>query len=165
MEKHPFGSFVPKKARYLLLGSFTGKQTYDWFYGTKRNQFWLIIEKVYDVKLNNKLEKQVLFTKLNLAITDIILSCERKENSNLDNNLVNIAFNTQAIKKILRENKIKKIFFTSRFVEKLFLKQFKETVKQYPEIKLVTLPSPSPRYAKMKIEEKIKRYKALLSEL
>src|SRR3989344_1823075 len=132
-EKHPFGSFVPKNARYLILGSFTARQavsgnekeSYDWFYTTKRNQFWPILEGVYNRKFQNKKDKQELFTRLKIAITDIILQCERKANNNLDMNLTNIVFNTNAIYKILHENKIESIFFSSRFVEKLFKKHFK----------------------------------------
>lgn len=164
-ETHPFGNFVPPNTQYLFLGTFTGRQTYDWFYGTKRNQFWPILEEVYELKLPSKNEKQELFTKLGLAITDIIFSCERKANNNTDSNLINIVFNTEAIINILRNNKIKTIYFSSRFAGHLFAKQFKHLIKQYPEIKLITLPSPSPRYAAMSKSEKITRYKELLPKL
>lgn len=72
IEIHPFGNFVPQNARYLILGSFTGKQEdgYDWFYCSKRNQFWPILEVVYGIKLQNKTEKQKLFNRLGVAITD-----------------------------------------------------------------------------------------------
>lgn len=172
IETHPFGNFVPANTRYLILGSFTGKRTedsikngYDWFYGTKRNQFWPIMEEVYGLSLKTKIEKQNLFTKLGIAITDIILSCGRKSNSNLDVNLTNIVFNTQTIIDILEKNHIKTIFFTSRFVEKLFKRHFKNILPQYPEIKFVALPSPSPRYAVMSRQEKIERYKNVLPKL
>ena len=156
VEIHPFGSFVPKNARYLILGSFTGKQSYDWFYGTKRNQFWRIMEGVYGLKLDNKKAKQDLFTKLGIAITDIIYQCERRKGTNLDANLINIVYNTKAIEEILEKNKIDKIYFSSRFVETKFRKLFKTKVE------LITLPSPSPRYARMGFGEKIKRYRELL---
>jgi len=29
IETHPFGSFVPPDARYIICGSFTGKEAYD----------------------------------------------------------------------------------------------------------------------------------------
>lgn len=171
-ETHPFGDFVPKDTEYLILGSFTGKRTeedvkngYDWFYGTKRNQFWKIMEAAYEIDLKTKIDKQNLFTKLKIAITDIIISCERKGNSNLDMNLTNIVLNTDAINNILEKNIINKVFFSSRFVEKLFKKQFKDVIKKYSEIELVTLPSPSPRYAVMSKLEKIKTYKHLLPKL
>ena len=164
IEKHPYGNFVPIKARYLLLGSFVAKPVdgYDWFYGTKRNQFWPILEVVYKVSLKTKKDQQKLFTKLRMAITDIILKCEREKNSNLDVNLKKIVFNTKAIQGILVDNKIEKIYFTSRFVEKLFRKEFKKLIHINPEIELLTLPSPSPRYAQMTKEQKISKYKKLL---
>jgi hypothetical protein len=59
IETHAFGNFIPLDAKYLILGSFTGKEamrknpasdnSYDWFYGTKRNQFWSILESVYKI--------------------------------------------------------------------------------------------------------------------
>lgn len=168
IEKHPFGVFVPLETEYFLLGSFTGKimdDSYDWFYANKRNQFWPIMEKVYKTDLNTKAKKQKLFTKLGMAIADIILTCERRAGNNLDTNLINIKFNTRAVTKVIKKNKIKKIFFSSRFVEKLFRKVFKDIVQQYPKIELVTLPSPSPRYAMMTKQEKIEKYKELLPRL
>lgn len=163
IEKHPYGDFVPNKSKYLILGSFTGIifPGYDWFYSNKRNQFWPIIEGVYGVKLTDKKQKQQLFTRLNIAITDIISSCERKANNNLDVNLTNMVFN-KGIINILRSNKIETIYFSSRFVEKLFKKHFGDLILNYPKIKLITLPSPSPRFASMTKAEKITRYKEVL---
>lgn len=171
LETHPFGCFVPPGAVYLILGSFTGKYAgreqaeYDWFYGSRRNHFWSILETVYGRQLRNKKGKQELFSKLKIAITDIILKCERKASNNLDMNLTNIVYNTGAIAKILKKNKIRKIYFSSRFVENKFKQHFKELIQMYPRIELVTLPSPSPRYASMSKGEKIKRYKELLPGL
>lgn len=167
VETHPFGNFVPQNAQYLILGSFTGKITddsYDWFYGTKRNLFWPIMQEVYGTELQTKQEKQELFNRLGIAITDIILSCERKSNNNLDMNLTNIVLNEE-VANILKNNKIKKIFFSSRFVEKLFRKHFKQLILEYPEIELIPLPSPSPRYAAMSRVQKVARYKELLPEV
>lgn len=166
-EHHPFGNFTPSGAKYLFLGSFTGKliEGYDWFYANKRNQFWSILEVVYITKLPTKKEKQELFTRLKMAITDIILSCERRSNSNLDTNLINTVYNTRAINKIIRNNKIKTIYFSSRFAEELFRKQFSTLTQLYPKILLVTLPSPSPRYATMSKSQKVEKYKSLLPRL
>src|SRR5687768_13725233 len=102
IETHPFDPFVPPTAKYLMLGSFTAKRGdeddfYDWFYVTKRSQFWPIIEAIYDVKLYDKKAKQELFTKLSIAITDIIYQCERRDGNSLDANLINFVYNTPAI--------------------------------------------------------------------
>lgn len=172
IETHPFGDFVPPNAKYLILGSFTGKQavrgttyyddSYNWFYGTKRNQFWPILEEVYGVDLKNRYDKQELFTDLGIAITDIIYQCVRKEGSNLDINLSNKVYNTKGITEILDNNRIERVFFTSRFVESRFKKVFREVIHRHPTLDLVYLPSPSPRYAKMTKEQKIGIYRELL---
>ena len=81
VETHAFGNLVPSRAEYLILGSFTGRQAvkgtaatydaYDWFYGTKRNQFWPILADVYGIELRNKRSKQELFTELGIAMAAI----------------------------------------------------------------------------------------------
>ena len=118
IETHPFEPFVPKNTRYLILGSFVGKEAvtdpaYDWYYGTKRNQFWLILEMVYGVELSSKQVKQVLLERLQTGIADIILRCERKAGSNLDANLEVIEYNP-GITEIFEGNIIETVFFTSR---------------------------------------------------
>jgi hypoxanthine-DNA glycosylase len=175
IETHPFGNFVPLYAKYLILGSFTGRQAvkgnastddaYDWFYGTKRNQFWSIIEGVYEIELKTKVARQEMLTKLGIAMADIIYQCERKEENNLDNNLINIFYNIDAIAEILEKNKIEKIFFSSRFVENRFRKVFKSIIDRHPTIEIILLPSPSPRYAQLSKEQKIIKYKELLPKI
>lgn len=167
IEKHPYGSFVPKNSKCLFLGTFTGKPEpeYDWFFATKRNQFWPMMEIVFETKLDTTEKKKDLFTKLRMAITDIILSCERSEGTNADKNLVNFSYNTNVINKIIEENNIQKIYFSSRMAEKLFRKVFKDTILEHPEVELITLPSPSSRYALISKAEKIARYKQLLPRL
>jgi len=164
IETHPFGYFSPLKAKYLLLGSFTGKPEpgYDWFYASKRNKFWIILRQIYNRPLVTRSEKEQLFSDLSLAISDIIYQCERRKGSNLDMNLVNIVYNVEAIEKLLATNPIERIYFSSRFVEGRFKSKFKYLIHKYPHIELITLPSPSPRYAAMTLEEKIRRYTQLL---
>lgn len=164
IEIHPFENFVPQNAEFLILGSFAGRQAfkgtgstevaYDWFYGTKRNQFWPILEEVYGIKLRDKQSKQDLLADLRIAIADIIYKCERMDGNNLDSNLTNIEYNKDKISEILVQKQIEKIFFTSRFVELKFKKVFKDIIESYPDIDLVTLPSPSPRYVRISREQK-----------
>lgn len=163
-EKHPFGSFVPKNTKYLILGSFTGRPEggYDWFYCTKRNQFWPILERLYKVNLSAKKDKQKLFCRLKIAEADIILECERKKGNNSDTNLKIIKFNKKEIARIFMTNNIEMIYFSSRFVEKLFKREFKDFIPKYSKVKLITLPSPSPRYAKLTLSQKADIYKKLM---
>ncbi len=166
IETNPFSPFIPAKAKVLIIGSFPGREqtqgindTEQWFYGARRNQFWKILSQVYQTELTNKASKQNLFNQHGIGITDILLKVRRKNNSNLDNNLEILEYNEMAIREILNQFNFSTIFFTSRFVGKHF-------VKLFPEIKNIDfLPSPSPRYAKMKLSEKIDQYRIKLPRL
>ena len=160
IEIHPFGVFVQASTRHLILGSFTGKEGYDWFYGTSLNQFWPILEAVYNIRLPDKKSKQDLFISLRMAIADIIYQCERHRGTNLDSNLTNIVYNFEPIGKIFAAHQIETVYFSSRFVEIRFKRHFK-----YPAVNLVTLPSPSPRYAALSLRAKIDLYRRLLPKL
>lgn len=175
IETHPFPSFVPPGAKYLILGSFAAKQSvkgrlttddnYDFYYGVKRNQFWPILEEVYGRELKNTEERKKLLSDYRIGITDIIYQCEREKGSSLDANLKNIVYAKEEITRILEENQISEIFFTSRYVENKFRSNFKNIISKYYRIDLVTLPSPSSRYVRITKEQKIKRYKETLPQL
>lgn len=163
IETHPFKAFIPENVTTLIIGSFPGKEVThkilneeEWFYGSKRNQLWKIISGVYGTDLKTRSEKQNLFKKYGIGMVDIFFRVKRKEDNNMDSNLEIIEYNDKAINSILKDQSIKKIFFTSKFVEKTFMKLF-------PEIKVgECLPSPSPRYAMMTLAEKINYYKSKL---
>jgi hypoxanthine-DNA glycosylase len=165
IETHPHKPFVPAHAEVLIVGSFPGKdqvektpETDDWFYGTKRNQFWKIMSGVYEKSLDTRIEKEALFTNHHIAIADVFLKIRRKNNNNMDDNLEILEYNTEAIQNILIAYPTIKIFFTSRFVEQHFYKMFPAIQKG------ICLPSPSPRYARMSLTEKIRIYKQHLPE-
>lgn len=161
LEKHPFKPFVPDECQILIIGSFPGKESTqrkkkdDWYYGAKRNQFWTIIGKVYGVSLVKKEQKKELFNTLRIGLTDVILSCERKENRNTDKNLIKRTYNIKTILEILDSYPIKKILFTGKGVYSTFIEEFRYD----GEAELIILPSPSPIYRKMTLEEKANYYK------
>jgi hypoxanthine-DNA glycosylase len=124
--RHRFSSFVPSQSEYLLLGSFVGKpeEGDNWFYTGKRNQFWSILEEVYNLNLIDNWSKRELLTHLKIALSDVILECSRKYNTNADSNLCDLVFNAESIAQIIENNPIKKVLFTSRFVEKIYKRHF-----------------------------------------
>ena len=159
-EQHPFEPFIPEGSTSLILGSFPGKESTqtkrddDWFYCAGRNQFWKIFEIVFGRDLSSKEDKQKLFRDHKIAITDILLSCERKDNKNSDENLINKEYNKETIHEILLNKSIKKIFFTSKGVHREFVENF-----EIPEhIDLVVLPSPSPVYRRLNLQGKAEIY-------
>lgn len=167
IETHPFEAYVPNNIKVLIIGSFPGREQAqnaivdpnDWFYGSKRNQFWTILSAVYNTKLVNKQDKQALFEAIGIGITDIFYQIIRQQNNNSDTNLQVIAYNVKPIQKVLSNYPNITIFFTSKFVEKQFRKCFPNTT--YTEC----LPSPSPRYATMSLTDKINHYKVKLPKL
>ncbi|MFL5808035.1 MAG: uracil-DNA glycosylase family protein [Flavisolibacter sp.] len=162
IETHPHGAFIPANVQCLILGSFPGKdQTGSfgdetkWFYSAPRNQFWKIMELAYGTELKSKKQKQQLFERYGIGITDIIRSCIRTNGTNLDENLEVKEYNIETVGEILRQH-CPKVLFTSRFVEKLFRKFF----AGYTNTDL--LPSPSPRYFRLSPEQKAALYKQKL---
>ena len=162
IEAHPFEPFVPPGMKVLIVGSFPGKEhtrggldENAWFYGAPLNQLWRILQKVYSLELKTKEAKQQLFKEAGIGITDIFRSVIRREGSNLDDNLEIIEYNWDRIDDIIWKYK-PQVLCTSRFVEKEFKKKF----PAYPAVDV--LPSPSPRYFKLTIEQKAEIYKKKL---
>lgn len=159
LEVHPFGAFVPKRLKVLIVGSFPGKEqtqcevdASQWFYGAPRNQLWKILEIVYKTELKGRQQKQALFEKAGIGITDIIKTCVRRSGTNLDENLEIKEYNKETIAAILEQYR-PKVLFTSRFVEK----EFKRLFPEYDNTDI--LPSPSPRYFRLSIADKAEVYK------
>lgn len=165
VEQHPFTAFVPLKMCCLILGSFPGKEQSRggldeaaWFYGAPLNQFWRIMAKAYDRELKTKAEKQKLFKEAGIGITDIFKAVIRTSGSNLDENLQIEEYNWEVIEEILKNHK-PDVLCTSRFVEKEFKKKFPAYLA------VDVLPSPSPRYFKLTIEQKAAVYREKLPKL
>jgi len=145
IEEHPFKPFIPENATILIIGSFPGREqtrgkqnSDEWFYGAKRNYFWKIISSVYQIPIKTKEDKQNLFNKFGIGITDIFQKNQRINETNYDTDLHVLENNEKEIKSILQNHKINIILFTSIFVQEYFLKYFPE-VKNYS-----CLLSPSP---------------------
>jgi hypoxanthine-DNA glycosylase len=167
IEIHPFGAFLPQNLSYLIVGTFPGKQYSQlpkeevladplaWSYAGK-NQFWRIMENIYEISLPDRKSKQLLFSQLGIGMMDLIYSCSRKNNTNLDNNLINITWNKAAFETFLQEKNDLKIFCTGKGVADILKKWFPEH-----EAQIIALPSPSPIYASMKLEAKITFYKSV----
>ncbi len=120
-EEHPFKYFIPCNSRLLIVGTFPparSKWSYPFFYPNKQNLFWPVMARLAKRELVHFSgsaaveERKQLLEMLNLAITDMGYSIERKDNSSLDENLIAIRY--MDIFKLLDEHpSINKIIFTS----------------------------------------------------
>ena len=152
----------------MLLGSFPGRHSFlpdpgqgDWYYSAPGNQFWPILSILFpDTCLVSRQDREELFQRLEMAVADVILSCDRIARSNLDRSLKNRVYNTDAIEGILWENPVRAVFFTGTGVMNIFLKHFRDS----GEADLVPLPSPSPAMFSMSLAAKTEAYRRIFSE-
>ncbi|HXH30693.1 MAG TPA: hypothetical protein VNJ01_07755 [Bacteriovoracaceae bacterium] len=135
-EFHPYGEFIPSKPRCMIIGSFPiGKFTdpgrrheikaheFDFFFGGEKNLLWKLVGDCFGQSLKTRQALEEFLEENGMAIGDVICSCERKKGSASDADLFRIEWN-QDLFSVIQKNNIKKIFFTSRQVEKWFLRLF-----------------------------------------
>ena len=155
MEYHPFKPIIDKNSKILILGTFPSIKSFEksFYYSHPRNQFFSLLADTFNEKRPTSIpEKIELLKKHNIALWDMVKGANRK--NSLDSSLKDIQLND--IKSLLdRYPNIKLIAFTSKTAERLFKKLNIDFPTAY-------LPSPSPAYAKMRYEDKLKVYKEIL---
>lgn len=173
-EKHPYGEFIPKDARAMIVGSFPiGKFTdpkrkveiksheFDFFFGGEKNLLWKLLGAVFNHPVKSKEDIKNMLTKKKLAVGDLIVSCRRKNGGASDSDLYDIIWNVELLN-VIRKNKIQKIYFTSKKVESWFAKLFPES----DELRKITLISPSAQSVRSLVKNAdFKRWIELNSEL
>ncbi len=151
---HPFEPIIDENSKVLILGTFPSLDSFfnNFYYAHKKNQFWKIMEELFDLELKRVDEKKQFLKEKKIALWDMIKSCKRKNSS--DTNLKDIEVND--IKALLKKYpNIKFIAFTSKKAQSLYEKNFDLGIPT------IYLPSPSPAYASMKFSEKVKKYQIL----
>lgn len=169
LEIHHYPPFIPSGCRAIFVGSFPGKipdgglQPNDWYYGTgpTRNQFWPIMRSIYHLPLLTKEEKMHWCETEGFGFADIIFSCERKGNSNLDSNLYNKTYATELFDEIFRNQSITRLLFTAKGVLQEFQKHFAPPA----HLHALALPSPSPAFASMSLAAKTVCYSEILKTI
>lgn len=85
---HSFKPIIYDDSGILILGSMPGKESLikSEYYGNNRNQFWKLIFEMFDTPYSGVYEDKLeLLRANNIAIWDVIESCERK--SSLDSDI------------------------------------------------------------------------------
>jgi len=158
---HPFDPIVNEHSKVLILGSFPSIKSFEenFYYAHPRNQFWPIMEKLFDVSLKSKQSRTAFALHYGIALYDTYGSLRRSQNNSSDSNLSDLQPND--IPSLLEKYpRIEKIFCTGR-------KSYEGMKKYFPDLSVpvALLPSTSPAYAAMKFEEKLKAYEALRDAL
>lgn len=135
-------SFQPiynQNSKVLILGSMASVKSLEmgFYYMHPRNRFWSIIAKVANSQVPESIDgKRQWLLDNNIALMDIIYSCNRK--GSLDSDIKDIVPND--IEKVLATANIRAIFCNGR-------KSYDTACKTYPHLIFNYLPSTSPANA------------------
>lgn len=144
---HPIPPLFNENSKTLILGSFPSVKSREaeFFYGHPQNRFWAVVADIFgEEKPQTVEEKKKLILSNNLALWDVIHSCEIVGSA--DSTISNVTANDLSI--ILSNSKVDKIFVNGKTAEKYYNKY------TYPKtgIRAVCLPSTSPANAAWSIE-------------
>ena len=157
-EFHPFAPVIFENSTVLILGTFPSIKSFEnnFYYSNPKNQFWPILSDIFKTSLKTLEDKIEFLKKHQIALWDIVKSCERKNSS--DNNLKNVEVND--LDKLLKKYpKIKYLLFTGK--KSMY---FYNKYHQKLNLEIYYLPSPSPAYASITIKDKIKIYEKIFKE-
>lgn len=148
--KHPFEPIFDINSKFLILGSFPSIKSREnnFYYAHPQNRFWKILENIFKEEISNDiLSKKNFLLKHNIALWDIIKSCDIISSS--DSSIKNAKPNN--IKNLIKNSNISTIFCNGNTSYKIFNKYFKNTFN----IPIICLPSSSPANAKFSLEDLI----------
>ena len=159
-----FAPIVSANASVLILGSMPSETSLlrQQYYGHPRNAFWPIMNVLFgsDAELCYQRRKEMLM-KSGVALWDVLQSCNRK--GSLDSNIKLETIRTNDFAAFFTEYKgIKRVFFNGRMAEKLYQKRILPDLNhRFSYLEYQCLPSTSPAYASLKLEQKIEAWKVI----
>ena len=159
-----FAPIVSGNASLLILGTMPSEASLlrQQYYGHSRNAFWPIMGALYgyNPELCYRRRKELL-TENGIAVWDVLQSCKRL--GSLDSNIKLATIRTNDLAGFFTEYKgIRLVFFNGRMAEKLYQKWLLPTLRQrFSYLEFQCLPSTSPAYASLKLEQKIAAWKVI----
>lgn len=159
IENHNIEPVYDKNSKILILGSFPSVKSREqqFFYGHKRNRFWKVIADITNESEPQSIEeKKALLLKNNIALWDVIESCNIEGSS--DSTIKNVK--TNDLKRILRAAAIRKIYCNGAKAYELYRRYIENEIN----IKAIKLPSTSPANAAWSIEELEEEWKKIIEK-
>lgn len=153
---YSFKPIYDKNSRVLILGSMASVKSLEmgFYYMHPRNRFWSTISKVAGSAVPDDIAgKRQWLLDNNIALMDIIYSCNRK--GSLDSDITDVVPND--IEQVLDAADIKAIFCNGR-------KSFDTAKKTYPHLEFNYLPSTSPANAGGWSEEEWMKIRAFIGK-
>lgn len=151
-----FPPLISKDSKILILGSVPGVKSLEMqqYYAHPQNKFWKIIFELFQEDFTNDYSEKInIIRKNNLALWDVIDTCERK--GSLDSNIINEEAND--IRPLLNEFPNLKAIFCNG--QKSF-KNLQKILGKETGIPIFVLPSTSPLHT-ISFEKKMTEWKIL----
>lgn len=145
---HPIDPVFDEDSKILILGSFPSVKSREvnFFYGHKRNRFWKLMEKIYDVKpLESIEEKKSFLHEKHIALWDVIHSCKIEGSS--DASISDVVPNDLNV--ILNCSKVERIYVNGKTAEKMYVRYIEDQIQR----EYIVLPSTSPANAAYSLEK------------
>ena len=151
-------------AKILILGSMPGQKSLEenQYYAHPRNSFWPIMFKL--LKTDNELtydERKTLLLNNNVALWDVLKSCYRE--GSLDSDIDQSTIEPNDFKRFFSKHEhVTAVFFNGAKAEQLFNKTILKTLKQkHQKLNYHRLPSTSPAYAALTVEQKLLQWEVI----
>ena len=147
---HPIEPVYNRDSKILVLGSFPSVKSREqgFFYGHPQNRFWRMIATILGVDIPETVEeKRVLLLEHNIALWDVIASCDIEGSS--DSSIRNVVAND--ISRIIDFANIQCIICNGAKSYELYQKHLEPAISY----KAVKLPSTSPANAAFTIDKLI----------
>ena len=156
---HTFPAVFDNNSTILILGSVPSVKSREqgFFYMHPQNRFWKVLSFIFneDFVSASIEEKKALLLKHNVALYDVIESCDIIGSS--DVSIKNVEPSTEVVNQILKTGKIKKIVLNGGKAATLFDKYFKIN-----SIEVIKLPSTSPANAACKLDELVQKWNVII---
>ena len=157
---YPFKPIYDKNSKILILGTMPSPNAREvnFYYGHPQNRFWKVICDIFNENDTIiKEEKKALLLKNNIALWDVIYSCEIEKSK--DSSIKNVIPNN--INSLIKNTKINTVFTTGKTAYELYNKYCFPNTK----IKAICLPSTSPANCRVSYEQLKKEYFKILNHL
>ncbi|GKT12312.1 MAG: double-stranded uracil-DNA glycosylase [Thiomicrorhabdus sp.] len=172
-----FPPIIPKTPKILILGTMPSVVSIEeaFYYAHPRNAFWPMIASLLNnsefqvggvdqtaKSLNTVKEKKEACNILGIYLWDVLQACERK--GSLDSEIKLPQANDFSL--VFREYpSIKTVAFNGQAAQKLFKKEVLKLQDLPDDLTYITLPSTSPAYAAITLEDKRLFWQEKLSDL
>lgn len=153
---HTFEPIYNQNSKILILGTFPSVKSREgnFYYNHPQNRFWRVLADLTGSVLPVTIEeKKEMLLLNNIAIWDVIYSCEIEGSS--DSSIKNVVPND--ILGLLNKSNIKKIYANGNKAYELYCKYFSNI-----EMSIVKLPSTSPANARYTLEKLIDSWSVIM---